>query len=217
MKALLAEFVGTYLLVAFGTGVIVVDAVAGGAIGHPQIALAWGAAVLVVIYALGPVSGAHINPAVSVGFALSGAFAWRRVPGYVAAQCLGALAASATLLRLFPDTATLGATVPSGSAGQAFALEVFLTAALMFVILHVARGPREEGMLAGLAVGTTVYIEALFGGPISGASMNPARSLGPALVAGELDHLWIYVAAPLLGAVSGVGVWWGMERLGAAD
>jgi aquaporin Z len=155
-----------------------------------------------MIYAVGNISGAHLNPAVTLGF-----WAARRLPGravapYMASQILGALAASGLMRALF-DHPTLGATSPAGSAAQSFALEIVLTAILMFVILSVAYGPKETGILAGIAVGGVIAFEALFAGPISGASMNPARSLGPALVCGDLRHAWIYVAAPLLGAVVG--------------
>ena len=127
------------------------------------------------------------------------------MPGYVLSQCAGALAASGLLKLLFPATKTLGATLPAGLPGQSFVLEIVLTLILMFVILCVSTGAKEKGIMAGVAIGGVVALEAMFAGPISGASMNPARSLGPAVVSGDLAHLWIYLAAPVVGAVFAVG------------
>ncbi|MFQ5570333.1 MAG: MIP/aquaporin family protein [Rhodothermales bacterium] len=199
-RAYLAEAIGTFALVFAGTGAIVIDAVSGGVITHVGIALTFGLVVMAVIYAIGDVSGAHINPAVTVGFWASGRFPGRRVVPYAAAQMLGALGASVLLRVLFPLQEGLGGTYPSGSAAQSLVLEVVLTFFLMLVILCVAVGAKEKGLMAGTAIGGTVGLEALFAGPISGASMNPARSLAPALVTFDLSHQWLYIAAPVLGA-----------------
>jgi aquaporin NIP len=160
--------------------------------------------VLTMIYAVGDVSGAHLNPAVTVGF-----FAARRLEGrmilpYLLSQLSGALAASLLLRGLFPQHATLGLTAPAGPALQSLILEIILTALLMFVILNVSTGAKERGITAGIAVGSVIALEALFAGPISGASMNPARSLAPALVSQHLANLWIYLVAPVAGALVAV-------------
>jgi aquaporin Z len=203
-RQLFAEFAGTFALVFAGTGAVVIDVVSGGAVTHVGVALTFGLVVLALIYALGDVSGAHLNPAVTLGFWAAGRFPLRQVPGYVVAQLLGAVAASGLLRLMFGTTAALGATIPRGDAGQSFVLEVVLTLILMFVILSVSTGAKEKGVLAGVAVGAVIAFEALFAGPISGASMNPARSLAPALLAGRLEHLWVYLTAPVLGAVLAV-------------
>ncbi len=201
----IAEALGTFALVFAGTGAIVINAHSGGVIGHAGIALTFGLVVLAMIHAFGDVSGAHLNPAVTAAFAAAGRFPWRAVPGYLAAQITGALAASGLLRVLFPEDATrLGATLPAGSPGQSFALEVVLTAVLMLTILSVSTGAKEKGVTAGIAIGAVVALEAMFAGPVSGASMNPARSLAPALVSGHLQHLWIYLAATVLGALLAV-------------
>lgn len=204
MRKLLAEFIGTFALVFAGTGAIVINQVSGGAVTHPGIALTFGLIVLAMIYTFGDTSGAHLNPAVTTGFAIARRFPWREVPGYIVSQILGALLASGTLRFLFPGNGTLGATLPAGSAGQSFVLEVILTFLLMLVILSVSTGAKEKGITAGIAVGSVVALEAMFAGPISGASMNPARSLGPALVSGHLEHLWVYLVAPMLAAALAV-------------
>lgn len=202
MKArFLAEFLGTFALVFAGTGAIVVNASSGGVIGHAGIALTFGLVVLAMIYTFGDVSGAHFNPAVTLAFAASGRFAVREVPFYLLAQVSGALTASGLLRLLFPENAGLGATLPAGSAMQSFVFEVILTLILMIVILGVSTGAKEKGITAGIAVGSVIALEAMFAGPVCGASMNPARSLAPALVSGQLEHLWIYLAAPVLGAL----------------
>jgi len=205
MRSLAAEAFGTFALVFAGTGAIVVNDLHGG-VTHVGIALTFGLIVLAMIYTVGDVSGAHLNPAVTLGFWLARRLEGRRVVGYLAAQMLGAILASATLKFLFPAHATLGATLPRIGAWQAFVLEFILTLILMIVILSVATGSKEKGLLAGVAIGATVALEALFAGPACGASMNPARSLAPALVSGELSSLWVYLAAPALGAAAGVGV-----------
>jgi len=204
MKAYFAEAIGTFCLGFAGTGAIVIDDVTGGAVSHVGIALTFGLIVLAMIYAVGDVSGAHLNPAVTLGFFAARRFEGRRVAPYIASQCAGALLASLALRLMFPTHATLGATLPAGDAIQSFVLELILTFLLMFVILSVSTGSKEKGILAGVAVGSVIALEALFAGPISGASMNPARSLAPALVAWRLDSLWLYLTAPVLGA--GIGV-----------
>ena len=203
MKKYVAEAIGTFALVFAGTGAIVINDVSGGAVTHVGVALTFGLVVMAMIYAVGDLSGAHLNPAVTLGFWLD-----RRLPGvsvwpYWVAQLVGAFAAS-VLLRLLFEHKTLGATSPAGSWGQTFVLEVVLTAILMFVILRVAFGSKEKGILAGVAIGGVIGFEALFAGPISGASMNPARSLAPAVVSGSIGDVWIYLAAPTLGAAIGV-------------
>jgi len=201
MKKAFAEFLGTFSLVFAGTGAIVIDGASHGSIGHAGVALTFGLIVLAMIYAFGDVSGAHLNPAVTPGFAVAGRFSWREVPQYIAAQLLGAFAASALLRFLFPADPTLGATLPAGSEVQTLVLEIVLTFILMLVILCVSTGAKEKGITAGVAVGAVIALEAMFAGPICGASMNPARSLSPAVVSGHLEHLWIYIAGPLLGAL----------------
>jgi aquaporin NIP len=201
VRKLFAEFVGTFCLVFAGTGAIVINEVRGGVIGHAGIALTFGLIVLAMIYTFGDVSGAHLNPAVTTAFAVSGRLPWREVPGYVGVQIGGGVAASGLLRILFPSHERLGATLPSGPASQSFILEVVLTFILMLVILSVSTGAKEKGITAGIAIGAVVALEAMFAGPISGASMNPARSLGPALVSGHFAHLWIYLLAPVGGAL----------------
>ena len=208
-RLLLAEWLGTYALVVCGTGAIVVDELTHR-LGHGGVAAAFGLVVVVIIYAFGDISGAHCNPAVTVGFWLARRLAGRQVLPYIAAQLLGALAASATLCLLVPGAAGggLGGTYPTLPVGPTWTLEMLLTAGLMLVILQVSVGAREKGITAGLAVGALVALAALVAGPLTGASMNPARSLGPALVSGHLTGLWIYLSAPLVGAVLAVAVAW---------
>jgi len=204
VKQLIAEFLGTFALVFAGTGAIVIDNVSGGSVTHLGIALTFGLIVLAMIYTLGDISGAHINPAVTIGFWAARRFDARSVLPYLASQCAGAFVASITLRLLFPTDLMLGATIPAGSSIQSFILELILTAVLMFVILGVSTGAREKGITAGIAIGSVIALEAMFAGPICGASMNPARSLGPAVVSLHLQSLWIYLLAPTVGAVVGV-------------
>ena len=204
MRKLAAELFGTFALVFAGTGAIVINDVSGGTVSHVGIALTFGLIVLALIYALGDVSGCHLNPAVTLGFFTARRFEGRLVVPYIVSQCLGALLASVTLRLLFPTNATLGATLPAGDVLQSFVLEFILTLILMFVILSVSTGSKKKGVLAGVAVGSVIALEALFAGPISGASMNPARSLAPALVSLRLDVLWVYLTAPVLGACASV-------------
>lgn len=207
MRKLVAELFGTFALVFAGTGAIVVNDLSGGVVTHVGVALTFGLIVLALIYALGEVSGAHFNPAVSLGFWLAGRFPSERVLPYVGCQCAGAFLASGLLWLLFgAQTRSLGGTGPSGPAGQSFVLEAVLSLLLMFVILSVSTGGKEKGVMAGVAVGGVIALEALFAGPVCGASMNPARSLAPAVVAWRLEHLWIYLTAPPLGAGLAVGL-----------
>ena len=201
MRKLAAEAIGTFALVFAGTGAITINEVSDGAVTHVGIALTFALVVLAMIYAVGNVSGAHLNPAVTLGFYVARRLEARWVLPYVASQCAGALFGSALLRLLFPTSATLGTTSPAGSALQSFGLEFVLTFFLMFVILCVSTGPKERGVTAGIAVGAVIALEALFAGPISGASMNPARSLAPAIVTMRLDHLWVYLSAPTAGAL----------------
>jgi len=214
MKKLFAESLGTFALVFAGTGAIVINNVTHGAIGHAGIALTFGMIVLVMIHTFGDVSGAHLNPAVTLGFAAARRIPWSSVPGYVAAQTAGACAASGLLRFLFPDGGTLGATLPAGPPGQSFVLEVLLSALLMLTILSVSTGAKEKGLTAGIAIGSLIALEAMFAGPISGASMNPARSIAPALVSGHLTHLWIYLTAPVLGALLATPICIGVREPG---
>ncbi len=200
MQKLFAEAIGTFALVFAGTAAIVVDDLSGGAVTHVGVALTFGLVVAAMIYAVGDVSGAHLNPAVTLGFWIA-----RRLPGadvlpFVASQLSGALAASLLVRGLLGAHPTLGATLPAGGAWQSFGMEVVVTGLLMFTILSVSTGAKEKGITAGLAIGGVVALCALFAGPVSGASMNPARSLAPALVSGQLQHLWVYCAAPAFGA-----------------
>lgn len=197
----LAEFLGTFVLVFAGTGAIVVNHVSGGVIGHAGIALTFGLVVAAMIYTFGDVSGAHLNPAVSIGFAIAGRFPAKDLFGYITAQISGALTASGILKLLFPDSTTLGMTLPAGDAAQSFMLEIILTAILMLTILSVSHDAKEKGITAAIAIGAVVGLEAMFAGPICGASMNPARSLGPALVSGNFQYIWLYPIATILGAI----------------
>lgn len=204
MKRLGAEFIGTFALVFAGTGAIVINDASGGAVTHVGIALTFGLIVLAMIYAVGDISGAHLNPAVTLGFFAARRLRGRIVAPYMISQVLGALAASALLRGLFLQHPTLGATTPAGPQFQSFVLETVLTALLMFVILSVSTGAKERGITAGIAIGAVISLEALFAGPICGASMNPARSIAPAIVSQNLSSLWIYLVGPSIGALVAV-------------
>ena len=208
-----AEMVGTFALVFAGCGAVVVNSTSGGTVSHVGVGITFGLVIAVMISATGHISGAHFNPAVTVAFAAVGRFPWRQVPAYVIGQMVAAILAAATLSAVFGSAANLGATMPAGAATQSLVLEVVLTFFLMFVITAVATDSRAVGQMAAWAIGGTVALAAIFGGPISGASMNPARSLGPALVSGHLDQLWIYFAGPVVGAALGAFVY-GLIRCG---
>ncbi len=203
----IAEVLGTFALVFCGTGAIVINNVSGGAVSHVGIAITFGLIVMTMIYGLGEISGAHLNPAVSIAFTLAGRLPVNAVGFYIISQVTGALLASLTLRWLFPSDALLGATLPAGTAMQSFVFEVILTFLLMLVIMGVSSGPKEQGLFAGIAIGSVVLLEAMFAGPICGASMNPARSLAPALVSGHLEHLWVYLIAPVAGAAAAIPIW----------
>lgn len=204
MKKYVAELLGTFALVFCGTGAIIINQETAGIVSHPGIAFTFGLIVMVMIYALGPVSGAHLNPAVTIAFAISKRLSAKEIMPYIGSQLVGAFLASFLLHFLFPENELLGATLPAGSAMQSFVLEIILTFFLMLVIFQVATGSKEQGMFAGLAIGSTVLLEAMFAGPICGASMNPARSIAPALVSSHLENSWIYLLAPILGAILAV-------------
>lgn len=195
----LAEGMGTFALVFAGCGAIVVNDTFEGTLGHLGVCLVFGLIVMAMIYAIGNISGAHINPAVTLGFVFAGRIERQAIVGYVGSQFVGALAAALVLRALFPEHGSLGATLPAVNVGRAFAMEVLLSFLLMFVILNVSTGHMEKGIMAGVAVGGTIAMEALVGGPMTGASMNPARSLGPAVVSGHLESLWLYLVAPVVG------------------
>jgi aquaporin NIP len=199
-----AEGLAAFALVFAGCGAIVADARYDGALGTVGVGLVFGLVIMAMIYATGHLSGAHINPAVTIAFTVTRHFAVRDAIAYVGAQLAGATAGALALLAVWPDRpAALGATVPSVDVGSALLYEAILTAVLMFVIIAVATDTRAVGAAAAIAIGGTVGLDAMFGGPVTGASMNPARSFGPALAAGEWQDFWIYVAGPLIGAALG--------------
>jgi MIP family channel proteins len=202
LRALLAEAIGTFALVFAGAGAVMVDAKTHQ-LGHVGVAITFGLVIMAMIYAVGHVSGAHLNGAVTFAFALTRHFPWPRVFAYWGAQFVGALLAAAILRASLGNIAHVGATLPSGTQAQSFLWETIMTAFLMFVILSVATDARAVGEAAAIAIGATIGLDAMFGGPISGASMNPMRSLGPALVSGDLHALWIYLTAPIVGASIG--------------
>ncbi len=206
-KKYLAEAIGTFALVFCGTGAIVINQETGGAVTHVGISITFGLIVAAMIYSIGDISGAHLNPAVTIAFWAAKLFPVKEIVPYILSQCCGAFIASLILRGLFPLNDTLGSTIPAGSDTQSFVLEFILTLLLMFVILHVAKGSKEQGMFAGLAIGSVVLLEAMFAGPICGASMNPARSLAPGVVSGNIGELWIYLVAPIAGAVAAVIFW----------
>lgn len=196
----LAELLGTYGLVFCGTGAIVMNDVSGGAVSHVGVAITFGFIVMAMIYAFGDTSGAHINPAVTIAFWLAGRFSTKHLLPYIASQFVGALLASASLWNMF-EHETLGSTIPAGTDIQSFVLEIILTFLLMLVILQVSTGSKEVGIMAGFAIGGVVLLEAMFAGPICGASMNPFRSLAPAIFSGQLASIWVYLIGPTLGAI----------------
>lgn len=206
MKKYLTELIGTFALVFCGTGAIIINDLTGGAISHVGVAMTFGLIVMAMIYAFGNISGAHINPAVSIAFAFTDRFEKKRLIGYLVAQILGGFLASGILRFLFKEHSNLGATIPFGSWEQSFILEIILTYFLMIVILFVSQN-KSVTQFAGVAVGATVMLEAMFAGPITGASMNPARSIAPAIMSGNISSLWIYIFAPIIGAVLASFTW----------
>ena len=201
-RVLVAEAIGTFALVFAGAGAVMVDAKTHE-LGHVGVAITFGLVIMAMIYAVGHISGAHFNGAVTPAFALTRHFPWPRAAGYWAAQLTGAVAAAALLRASLGNIAHVGATLPSGSERQSFLWELVLTAILMFVIMAVATDTRAVGEAAAIAIGGTIGLDAMFGGPISGASMNPMRSMGPAFVSGDLYALWLYIVAPVIGASLG--------------
>lgn len=207
IKKYLAEIIGTFALVFCGTGAIIINQQTGGTVTHVGIAITFGLIVSAMIYTVGDISGAHLNPAVTLAFWVVKKFPSKELFPYFVSQAIGAFIASFVLKFLFPLNETLGSTLPSGAPVQSFVFEIILTFILVFVILHVAHGSKEQGMFAGMAIGSVVLLEALFAGPISGASMNPVRSLAPALVSGHFEHLWVYLTAPVTGALAAALTW----------
>jgi len=203
----IAEIIGTFALVFCGTGAIVIDNVTRGGVTHVGVAITFGLVVMAMIYGLGDVSGAHLNPAVSIAFTLAGRLPLKSLGIYLISEIAGAFLASLMLRFLFPTDELLGATLPAGSAWQSFILELILTFFLMLVIMGVATGSKEQGLFAGIAIGSVILLEAMFAGPICGASMNPARSLAPAIVSGHPENLWVYLIAPVVGAALAIPTW----------
>ena len=204
MKNYVAEFIGTFAMIFCGTGAMTINEITGGDVTHVGIGITWGLIVMAMIYAFGEISGAHFNPAVSIAFAYAKKFSWKEVPKYIFFQVAGAFAASLLLMWLFPKSELLGATIPTVDVWRAFVLELILTFFLMVVIINVSTGSKEVGMMAGIAIGSVVLLEALFAGPITNASMNPARSLAPNIVSGNIKELWLYILAPIIGALLAV-------------
>ena len=196
--ALYAEFIGTFAMVFCGTAAMAVNETTGD-VAHEGVAITWGLIVMVMIYAFGPQSGAHFNPAVTTAFALAKRFPWKKVPAYIITQTGAAVAASITVKAIIPKSVIIGATIPSIPHQSAFWLEFLLSFFLMIVILHVSTGSKEIGPAAGLAVGSVILLEALFAGPLTNASMNPARSFGPAFVGNHWEPMWLYLTAPFAG------------------
>lgn len=207
MKKYLAEFIGTFALVFCGTGAIIIDHQTNGSITHVGVAITFGLIVLSMIYAFGEISGAHFNPAVTLCFASVKRFPGKEIFPYIISQILGAILASLILKYLFPENLNLGATIPAGSYSQSFILEFILTFFLVIVIMSVSQGSKEIGVMAGIAIGSVVLLEAMFAGSITGASMNPARSIAPAIVSGNIQTLWIYILAPTMGALVAGQTW----------
>jgi aquaporin Z len=204
MRNYISEVIGTFFLIFAGCGAMVVNTYSGGALGHVGVAMTWGLIVMVIIYTIGDISGAHLNPAVTLGFWIAKRFKGKEVLPYIVAQTIGAFLASFTLKFMFPLDDTLGASLPSSTWEQSFIMELILTFLLMYVILNVSSGAKEKGIMAGTAIGATVGLEAMFAGPVCGASMNPIRSIAPALVSGHTEYLWAYIISTILGAVLAV-------------
>ena len=198
MKKYIAEIIGTFSMIFCGCGAMVINDFTGGTITNPGVAITWGLIVMAMIYAFGDISGAHFNPAVTIGFAIAKKFSWNEVPKYIVGQFIGAMAASLILLYLFPES-DLGATLPTIEPMKVFIIELLLSFFLMVVIINVSTGSKEIGPIAGIAIGSVILLEAMFAGPLTKASMNPIRSLAPALVSGNFTYLWVYLTAPFVG------------------
>jgi len=203
VRKVVAEIIGTFFMIFAGCGSVVIDKKTNGSITHLGVSLAWGMVVMIVIYTLGHISGAHLNPSVTLAYAVVRRFPWNQVPAYMGAQVFGSIAAGFVLRLMFGEVAHIAATVPTGSAMQSFVLEILITFFLMFVVSAVATDTKAIGELAGLAVGTTVAMNVIFAGPISGASMNPARTIGSAVAGNKYTNIWVYMVAPPVGAVMG--------------
>ena len=206
MKREIGELLGTFAMVFCGCGAMTINEITGGSISHVGVAMTWGLVVMAMIYAFGEISGAHFNPAVTVAFAIAKKFSWRDVPTYIIFQTIGAFLAILLLWFLFPESQSFGYTHPAKDflPYKAFVLEFLLTFFLMIVIINVSTGSKEIGTMAAIAVGAVILLEAMFAGPMTKASMNPVRSLAPAIVSGNLQHLWLYLTAPFLGAALAV-------------
>lgn len=198
MKNYIAEIIGTFSMIFCGCGAMVINDFTGGTITHPGVAITWGLIVMAMIYAFGDISGAHFNPAVTVGFAVAKKFSWNEVPKYIVSQFIGAISASLLLLYLFPES-DLGATLPTLEPLKVFVIELLLSFFLMVVIINVSTGSKEIGPIAGIAIGSVILLEAMFAGPLTKASMNPIRSLAPAIALGNFTQLWVYLTAPFVG------------------
>jgi aquaporin NIP len=207
MKKYVAEIVATFFLIFCGCGAMVINTEFDGAITHTGVAASWGLIVTIMIFAYGRISGAHMNPAVTIGLTLVKLHPKKEVAPYLVAQLIGAFAASLTLAQLFPENELLGSSLPQGSEMQSFILEFILTFMLMIVILLTSQGGKLEQYFAPVAIGATVGLEALYAGPVSNASMNPFRSLAPAVVSGHTEHLWLYLVATTLGAIVAAFYW----------
>ncbi|GGI57703.1 MIP/aquaporin family protein [Winogradskyella haliclonae] len=206
MKKEISELIGTFAMVFCGCGAMTINEITGGDISHVGVAITWGLIVMAMIYAFGEISGAHFNPAVTVAFAVAKKFNWKYVPRYILFQIVGAFLAIGVLWFLFPDSTSYGHTYPAEGFEpyKAFILELILTFFLMVVIINVSTGSKEIGTMAAIAVGGIILLEAMFAGPMTKASMNPARSIAPAIISGNLQHLWLYVTAPFIGAILAV-------------
>lgn len=206
MKKEIGELIGTFAMVFCGCGAMTINEITGGDISHVGVAITWGLIVMAMIYAFGEISGAHFNPAVTVAFAVAKKFSWKAVPRYILFQTAGAFLAIGILWFLFPDSNSFGHTYPAEGFApyKAFVLELLLTFFLMVVIINVSTGSKEIGTMAAVAVGAIILLEAMFAGPMTKASMNPARSIAPAIISGNLQHLWLYIIAPFAGSILAV-------------
>ena len=206
MKKYIAETIGTFGMIFCGCGAMTIDEITNGSISHVGVASVWGLIIMAMIYAFGATSGAHFNPAVSIGFAVAKKFSWKEVPKYFLFQLIGAIVAIALLWFLFPNSKTLGESIPATGFPdyKAAILEFILTFILMTVIIHISTGSKEVGTMAGIAVGGVILLEAMFAGPITKASMNPVRTITPALFTGHFSHVLLYILAHILGAISAV-------------